>query len=40
MSKLGEKDLILLTPILDIIYTFVQPIFVIKSWGRNKHQWN
>jgi glycosyltransferase involved in cell wall biosynthesis len=40
IRKLGEKDLILLSPILDIIYTFVQPIFVIKSWGRNKQQWN
>lgn len=40
MNKLGEKDLILLTPILDFIYTFVQPLFVIQSWGRKKNKWN
>jgi biofilm PGA synthesis N-glycosyltransferase PgaC len=40
LSKLGEKDLILLAPFLNFIYTFVQPIFVIKSWGRKKDQWN
>jgi glycosyltransferase involved in cell wall biosynthesis len=40
LSKLGEKDLILLSPFLNFIYTFVQPIFVIKSWGRKKDQWN
>ncbi len=40
LSKLGEKDLILSAPFLDFIYTFVQPVFVIKSWGRKKDQWN
>ncbi len=40
IKKLGEKDLILLAPFLDFIYTFVQPIFVIKSWGRKKDKWN
>lgn len=40
LRKLGEKDLILLAPLLDIIYTFVQPIFVIKSWSRKKDEWN
>ena len=39
-SKLGEKDIILLAPLLDFIYTFVQPIFVVKSWGRKKEEWN
>ncbi len=39
-NKLGEKDLILSAPFLDFIYTFVQPIFVIKSWGRKKDRWN
>jgi glycosyltransferase involved in cell wall biosynthesis len=40
INRLGEKDLILLTPLLDFIYTFVQPIFVFKSWGRKKDEWN
>jgi cellulose synthase/poly-beta-1,6-N-acetylglucosamine synthase-like glycosyltransferase len=40
ISKLGEKDLILSAPFLDFIYTFVQPIFVLKSWGRKKDRWN
>ena len=40
MSKLAEKDLILLSPILNIIYIFVQPAFVIKSLGRNKEKWS
>lgn len=38
--KLGENDLILSGPFLDFIYTFVQPVFVIKSWGRKKDEWN
>jgi biofilm PGA synthesis N-glycosyltransferase PgaC len=38
--KLGENDLILWGPFLDFIYTFVQPVFVIKSWGRKKDEWN
>jgi glycosyltransferase involved in cell wall biosynthesis len=40
ISRLGEKDLILSAPFLDFIYTFVQPIFVLKSWGRKKDRWN
>lgn len=40
MKKLGEKDLILFIPILNFIYIFVQPLFLIKSWGRNKHSWS
>lgn len=40
LSKLGEKDLILSAPFLDFIYTFVQPVFVIKSWARKKDQWS
>lgn len=39
-SKLGEKDLILSGPFLNFIYTFVQPVFVIKSLGRKKDEWN
>ncbi len=38
--KLGENDLILSGPFLNFIYTFVQPVFVIKSMGRKKDQWN
>lgn len=40
MKKLGEKDLIMFIPILNFIYIFVQPVFVIKSMGRNKREWN
>ncbi len=40
VNKLGEKGLILLTPFLDFIYTFVQPIFLVKSWVRKKDEWN
>lgn len=40
LNKLREKDLILFTPVLDFIYTFVQPIFVIASWARKKDEWN
>lgn len=40
IRKLDEKDLIGLAPLLDFIYTFVQPIFVVKSWGRKIDEWN
>lgn len=40
ISRLGEKDLILSAPFLDFIYTFVQPIFVLKTLGRKKDRWN
>lgn len=38
-NKLLEKDLILYIPLLDIIHTFVLPVFSLLSAGKTKKPW-
>lgn len=39
LRKLGEKDLILFIPLLDLIYIFVLPLPALASWKSRKDKW-